>query len=437
MCTAAVVLVALVVRFLSFAPSVLLFLLPSISLYSFLQFLLIPNLESDCSVFSSPSVMLALLQGTAFTFITPDQGNYVGDIIRALELSEVTVPAELNALSKKSKEERKQLGIEKEQTGGFGGKGFRFTAEEAAAKKEAERAKTIQGHGLQEELGVTVDDSKDSDDENGDNDVEKEYAKRDKELASDVDSQIDRMMAKALKPSSASKVGATLSALTNTPTTTAAIAPAPDVNVAAMDEAQRRAQEIAKKIKEKFAAAPVPAPVATPTPASSSDYSAQNATAAILGGGTIALSKAADAAARAAAINKKLGIVENKAEVAAAAAQQAALEARIDQELEINDFPQQARWRVTRRETISDLSDLANVALTVRGTYYAPGAAVPDGDRKLYLVIEGTPSDIQKALNEIRRMLREELVAEATTYNPAQRLLNPGKYTVLSLTSGR
>jgi len=34
-------------------------------------------------------------KGTAFTFITPDQVRYAGDIIRALELSESKVPDNL------------------------------------------------------------------------------------------------------------------------------------------------------------------------------------------------------------------------------------------------------------------------------------------------------------------------------------------------------
>ena len=34
-------------------------------------------------------------KGTAFTFITPDQVRYAGDIIKALELSEAPIPENL------------------------------------------------------------------------------------------------------------------------------------------------------------------------------------------------------------------------------------------------------------------------------------------------------------------------------------------------------
>ena len=82
-----------------------------------------------------------------------------------------------------------------------------------------------------------------------------------------------------------------------------------------------------------------------------------------------------------------------------------------------------------------------------------------DGERRLYLAIEGKgAASINKALNYIKRVLREELVTEvrqtcfhsslcaqlialpwsqATTYTPVQRMLNPGKYKVLAITSGR
>ena len=52
-------------------------------------------------------------QGTAYTFITSDQGSYAGDIIRALEMSKSPVPDQLNDLWINFKNERERLGMAK------------------------------------------------------------------------------------------------------------------------------------------------------------------------------------------------------------------------------------------------------------------------------------------------------------------------------------
>jgi ATP-dependent RNA helicase DDX46/PRP5 len=43
---------------------------------------------------------------------------------------------------------------------------------------------------------------------------------------------------------------------------------------------------------------------------------------------------------------------------------------RFEEELEINDFPQAARWRVTRKEHVAELSEFSSAAITVRGTFF-------------------------------------------------------------------
>jgi hypothetical protein len=42
-------------------------------------------------------------------------------------------------------------------------------------------------------------------------------------------------------------------------------------------------------------------------------------------------------------------------------------------ELEINDFPQQARWKVTHRETMNTINELTGCAIISRGQYFPPG----------------------------------------------------------------
>jgi ATP-dependent RNA helicase DDX46/PRP5 len=79
------------------------------------------------------------------------------------------------------------------------------------------------------------------------------------------------------------------------------------------------------------------------------------------------------------------------------------------QELEINDYPREARWKVTQRETTSRLQDEFRTAVTLKGSYFGPGRSPGDGERKLYLHLEATSEQILKhCVMEIQRLLNEE-----------------------------
>lgn len=101
---------------------------------------------------------------------------------------------------------------------------------------------------------------------------------------------------------------------------------------------------------------------------------------------------------------------------------------KYEEELEINDFPQQARWKVTSKEALAQISEYSEAGLTVRGTYVAPGKAVPEGERKLYLAIEScSEMSVQKAKREITRLIKEELL-KLSHVHP---VFNKGRYKVL------
>ncbi|KAL7750433.1 pre-mRNA processing RNA-helicase [Sorochytrium milnesiophthora] len=81
-------------------------------------------------------------------------------------------------------------------------------------------------------------------------------------------------------------------------------------------------------------------------------------------------------------------------------------------EVEINDYPQKARWRVTNKEQISQISEISGAAITTRGTFFEPGKQPKDGERKLYLFLEGeTQLALDKAKSEIARVLKEATIA--------------------------
>ena len=43
-----------------------------------------------------------------------------------------------------------------------------------------------------------------------------------------------------------------------------------------------------------------------------------------------------------------------------------------EEELEINDFPQSCRWKVTSREAIGNITDFSEADIQIRGVYYPP-----------------------------------------------------------------
>ncbi|KAF2918138.1 hypothetical protein DAI22_08g035100 [Oryza sativa Japonica Group] len=77
-------------------------------------------------------------------------------------------------------------------------------------------------------------------------------------------------------------------------------------------------------------------------------------------------------------------------------------------ELDINDFPQNARWKITHKETLGPIQDWTEAAITTRGTFIPQGKIVGANERKLYLFIEGpTELSVKKAKSELKRVLED------------------------------
>jgi len=86
------------------------------------------------------------------------------------------------------------------------------------------------------------------------------------------------------------------------------------------------------------------------------------------------------------------------------------------EEIEINDYPREARWKVTQKETTSRLQDEFQTAVTLKGQFFDPKSKpVVEGERKLYLHLEATSDRVLKAcVQEIRRLLNEETLRVGT-----------------------
>uniref|UniRef100_A0A4W6DML0 RNA helicase n=1 Tax=Lates calcarifer TaxID=8187 RepID=A0A4W6DML0_LATCA len=312
-------------------------------------------------------------KGYAYTFITEDQVRYAGDIIKALELSGSTVPPELEQLWASFKDQQKAEGKTIKSSSGFSGKGFKFDETEHALANERKKLQKA-ALGLQ-----------DSDDEDG---------------ALDIEEQIESMFNSKKRVKDLSAPGA-------------ATGPAGAVKL-----------EMAKRLALKINAQ-------KNLGAEAQDVM-QQATNAILRGGTImtpSVSAKTIAEQLAEKINAKLNYTPvEKLEEERQAAEQAETVKRYEEELEINDFPQTARWKVTSKEALQRIGEYSEAAITIRGTYFPPGKEPKEGERKIYLAIESANElAVQKAKTEITRLIKEELIRLQNSYQPTSK----GRYKVL------
>lgn len=97
--------------------------------------------------------------------------------------------------------------------------------------------------------------------------------------------------------------------------------------------------------------------------------------------------------------------------------------------LEINDFPQKARWAVTNRTNVAKILEATGTSITTKGSFYPAGKEVPaGGDPKLYILVEGdTEVVVTNAMRELMRLLKEGAMAAAEMEGRAP---VSGRYTV-------
>jgi ATP-dependent RNA helicase DDX46/PRP5 len=83
--------------------------------------------------------------------------------------------------------------------------------------------------------------------------------------------------------------------------------------------------------------------------------------------------------------------------------------------LEINDFPQKARWAVTNRTNVAKILDSTGTSITTKGNYYPTGKDPgPNDAPKLYILVEGdTELVVKEAMREMMRLLKEGTMAAA------------------------
>ncbi|KAK2742565.1 pre-mRNA processing RNA-helicase [Myotisia sp. PD_48] len=98
--------------------------------------------------------------------------------------------------------------------------------------------------------------------------------------------------------------------------------------------------------------------------------------------------------------------------------------------LEINDFPQKARWAVTNRTNVAKILEATGTSITTKGSFYPTGKTPgPNENPKLYILVEGdTELVVTNAMRELMRLLKEGTIAAADS---DARAPASGRYNVL------
>ena len=97
--------------------------------------------------------------------------------------------------------------------------------------------------------------------------------------------------------------------------------------------------------------------------------------------------------------------------------------------LEINDFPQKARWAVTNRTNVAKVLEATGVSITSKGKFYPAGQVPGSGDLpKMYILVEAdTELQVTQAMRELQRLLKEGTIAAVDAESRAP---TGGRYTV-------
>lgn len=310
--------------------------------------------------------------GTAYTFITEDEGKYAGDVIKAMELSKVERPQLLNNLWERYKLEQERAGKTIHKSSGFSGSGFKFDE----AEKQMDKDRKIMQKAA---LGLV-----DSDDDDVSN--------------VDIDKQIEQIF------NSKKNVRETMVGVSD------------QGEKADVGRDNKQKLELAKRMAEKINA----------RKGDAKQSESQITAHAVMNGLTVQPAQAPVVSNKliadqiAAKLNRKLCYVPMDKSESETQAQQleGMYTTTYEEELEINDFPQSCRWKVTSREALGNITDYSDADIQIRGVYYPPGKEPGEGDeRKLFLLITGhTELSIQKAKGEITRIIKEEFTRLQTSY---------------------
>merc|ERR1712232_438596 len=100
------------------------------------------------------------------------------------------------------------------------------------------------------------------------------------------------------------------------------------------------------------------------------------------------------------------------------------------EELEINDYPQIARQKISHREPLLQIEELTGAKVQVKGQFFSSNAKVPEGGRKLYVEVVGpTAIAVQKAKHEVHKMMEALAIRTLNIPGVTRAVMGtPGRY---------
>eukprot|EP00310_Coccolithus_braarudii_P018342 CAMPEP_0183344128 /NCGR_PEP_ID=MMETSP0164_2-20130417/9882_1 /TAXON_ID=221442 /ORGANISM="Coccolithus pelagicus ssp braarudi, Strain PLY182g" /LENGTH=767 /DNA_ID=CAMNT_0025515085 /DNA_START=48 /DNA_END=2349 /DNA_ORIENTATION=+ len=309
--------------------------------------------------------------GVAYTFITPEEEKYAPDLVKAMEAAGQEPPDDVVCMANAYQSKRKagELETKDYRTSGFkSGRGIAVDAESIAkeqkTKKEARRRERAAA-------GVEGEANDDEDDDEG------------------------VVQTKSASDGAATSIAASAAQATR----------ALQLQLGNKTGANAAAAEVQKAMLAKAAGAASSTIELAPAPAVPMDPK--------LAALPEAVRKAMQAAA-AKVMEETLRKQREQEAEQASLLQKMQGPARFQTELEINDYPQSARYKVTHRDSVGAIQEWTKCAIITKGAYYPPGRNAPPGERKLYLFIEGEDkSAVNNAKKELRRIVEEASMAAA------------------------
>lgn len=354
-------------------------------------------------------------KGTAVTFISEDEEKFAPDLVKALKDSKQPVPKDVQAMADEFTRKRKE-GLVGAAGSGFGGSGFKFNqAEQDALRKQKRDAARA--------AGLQVDD--------GESDSEEEpvFGSKEGEDEGPIYASIGPSGQAAAH--AAAQAAAAAQQTTAPPTdataqaASAATGAGPKAGMTPAQIAQAAAQSMFAKLQSQGGVKPpmagqsqqmLAARAAAGKINSSIGGQAGTSNAITIAAQSYALAHGASAgAAKAAALAAALNAQHGKPNSATTASG-----SHFETELEINDFPQNARYKITHKDTIAQIMEHTGAAVTAKGQYLAPGRPLAPGDRKLYLLIEGPTERVVKEGKSYVKNIIENIVAKQALPGAAQ-----------------
>ena len=345
-------------------------------------------------------------KGNAATFITPDQAKFSGEILKAVELSGAQVPDELSEMWKSYVEQMKSEGKFKprRRAAGFSGKGYKFSEEESAQILERKLKQ-------KDSLGMADDDDQD------------EYAiltmeKKLEEVFSGAPRKVDPStpqvpIHKAQLPNSKlsknlGKAAAIAAEILSTKNLGA-------IKGGVLSSTQTAATNVLKGEQVNVTGAALASQIAASLNARVGAGKAKASKAYLPAGTVIPVSKNRDD--------------DNDSDEDIVQKIDPSLLIRWEEMIDINDFPQQIRFRITTRDRLDDIGEYAEAYISVRGLYIPPTKQPKETDgSRLHLLIESkNERSVSLAKQEIKNLVLEE-AEKLASFSHSHK--NRGRYTV-------